>query len=76
MGYQFNLAQDSMPTSFAATLSNNLMNGVNAILSDPNIQPEDQKVAITNLVNYANTQAQWASTFYGSTVPNFSVPTA
>lgn len=74
LGLQIKANNQSIPTSFAANISNTAMAGVNAILSDGNLSPEAKKAAIDNLVSYANAQIGWAEKFYSTTIPKISTP--
>ncbi len=74
LGIQINANRQDMPTSFAAGVSNNVMQGVNAILSDGNLTPASKKQAVDNLVNSANAQLGWAATFFKTPIPLLGSP--
>jgi hypothetical protein len=74
LGIQINANNQSIPTAFAANISNTTMSGVNAILADGNLTPEAKQGAIDNLVKYANAQIAWASAFYSTAIPPISAP--
>lgn len=74
LGLQIKANNAQIPTSFAANISNTTMNGVNAIIGDGNLNAEQKKAAIDNLVKYANSQIGWAEKFYGTTIPAISAP--
>lgn len=74
LGIQVQANRDSIPTSFAANISNTAMTGVNAIMADGNMSADAKKGAINNLVTYANSQIAWAEKFYGATIPRISTP--
>lgn len=74
LGLQIKANRDTIPTSFAANISNTAMAGVNAILADGNMNADAKKGAIANLVNYANAQISWAEKFYGTTIPRVTTP--
>jgi hypothetical protein len=74
LGIQINANNQSIPTAFAANISNTTMSGVNAILADGNLTPEAKQGAIDNLVKYANAQISWASAFYSTAIPPISAP--
>jgi len=74
MNLQIRANRDTIPTSFAANISNTAMNGVNAILADGNMSADAKKGAIANLVSYANAQISWAEKFYGTTIPAVTTP--
>lgn len=74
LGLQIQANRDSIPTNFAANISNTTMAGVNAIMADGNMSADAKKGAISNLVNYANSQISWAEKFYGSTIPRITTP--
>lgn len=66
--------RDTIPTSFAASITNTAMSGVNAIMADGNLSADAKKGAVSNIVNYANAQISWAEKFYGSTIPKITTP--
>jgi hypothetical protein len=74
LGVQIKANNQSIPTAFAANISNTTMQGVGQILSDGNLTPEAKKGAIDNLVNYANSQIGWAEKFYATAIPPISLP--
>lgn len=75
IGLQLKASEAQIPANFAATISANAMNGVNAILADPNLNATEKKAAIDNVINYANSQIAWGSKFYGATIPKITAPT-
>jgi hypothetical protein len=75
LGLQIKANQQTIPTTFAANISNTTMSGVNAIMADGNLTPAAKTTAITNLVTYANAQISWAEKFYHATIPKLSAPT-
>lgn len=74
LGIQIEANKQTIPTSFAANISNTTMQGVNYITSDPNMTAEQKKAAISNIVSYANSQVAWAEKFYGTTIPQITTP--
>ena len=50
------------------------MAGVNAIMADGNLNADQKKGAIDNIVKYANSQIDWASKFYGTSIPAITTP--
>lgn len=74
LGLQINANKQTIPTTFAANISNTAMTGVNAIMADGNMNAEAKKAAIANLVTYANSQIAWAEKFYGTTIPQITAP--
>jgi len=74
LGLQIKANQQTIPTTFAANISNTTMSGVNSIMADGNLTAEAKKAAIGNLVTYANAQISWAEKFYGATIPAISTP--
>jgi hypothetical protein len=74
LNLQIRANRDTIPTSFAANISNTAMAGVNAILADGNMNADAKKGAIANLVSYANAQISWAEKFYGTTIPRVTTP--
>jgi hypothetical protein len=74
MGYAFDLDKYNVSSSYAAMTSQNTLNSINAILADPNLDPEAKKGAIDNIVQVANANLAWASTFYGLSLPSITQP--
>ncbi len=74
LGLQIRANNAQIPTSFAANVSNTVMQGVNAVYAQPmdaNGKPtaEERAAQVQSLVNYANNQISWAEKFYGTTIP-------
>ena len=74
LGLQIKANQQTIPTTFAANISNTTMSGVNSIMADGNLTAAAKTAAINNLVTYANAQIDWATKFYGTTIPKLSTP--
>lgn len=74
LGLQINANKQTIPTTFAANISNTAMTGVNAIMADGNMNAAAKQTAINNLVTYANSQISWAEKFYGTTIPAITTP--
>lgn len=74
LGLQINANKQTIPTTFAANISNTAMTGVNSIMADGNMNADAKKAAIANLVTYANSQIAWAEKFYGTTIPQITAP--
>jgi hypothetical protein len=74
IGLQIEASRDNIPTTFAATIANTTMAGVDAIIADGTLNAGAKQGAISNLVTYANSQIAWASKFYGTTIPPISAP--
>jgi hypothetical protein len=74
LNLQINANNQNIPTSFAASISNTTMAGVNAVMSDPNMSADAKRSAISNLVSYANAQIAWAEKFYNTAIPRISTP--
>lgn len=74
LGLQIKANLQSIPTSFAAQVTNTTMAGVNAIIADGNLNAEAKKTSINNLVTYANAQIAWAEKFYNTTIPRITTP--
>jgi hypothetical protein len=74
LGLQINANKQTIPTTFAANISNTAMTGVNSIMADGNMNADAKKAAIANLVTYANSQISWAEKFYGTTIPQITAP--
>lgn len=60
--------------NYAATLTLNATNQINAILADGNLDAAAKQGAIDNLIKTTNSSLQWASTFYNTTLPGYSAP--
>lgn len=63
-----------IPASFASTITNTTMSGVNAIIADGNLSAAAKQTAVNNLITYANSQISWANKFYGTQVPGITGP--
>lgn len=74
LGVQLNFQKAQVPATFAANISNTAMNGVNAIMADGNLNADQKRAAIDNIVNYANSQISWSEKFYGTTIPKITAP--
>ena len=74
LGLQIKANQQTIPTTFAANISNTTMTGVNSIMADGNMTAATKQTAITNLITYANSQIAWAEKFYGTTIPQIAAP--
>ena len=71
---QIKAQQAQIPSNFAASVSNTTMTGVNAIMADGNLNADQKKTAINNVVTYANSQIEWAKKFYGTEIPKITAP--
>lgn len=71
---QIKAQQAQIPSNFAASVSNTTMTGVNAIMADGNLNADQKKTAINNVVTYANSQIDWAKKFYGTEIPKITAP--
>lgn len=60
--------------NYAATLTLNATNQINAILADGNLDAAAKQGAIDNLIKTTNTSLQWASTFYNTNLPSYTAP--
>jgi hypothetical protein len=74
LGLQIKANQQSIPTAFAANISNTTMAGVNAIMADGVMTATAKQGAIANLITYANSQVAWAEKFYAVTIPKITTP--
>ena len=74
LGLQIKANQQTIPTTFAANISNTTMSGVNSIIADGNLTAAAKTTAINNLVTYANAQIAWAEKFYSATIPKIAAP--
>lgn len=79
--FQKNLTNSQIPTNFALAISNTASNSINAIAADPNLSgtvdssgTSPKSRAIQSVINYSNSQIEWANKFYGTTIPG--LPTA
>jgi hypothetical protein len=75
LGLQINANKATIPSTFAANITNTTMTGVNAIMADGAMNATAKQAAIGNLVTYANSQISWAEKFYGVTMPAITTPT-
>ena len=75
LGLQINANNQNIPTSFAASISNTAMTGVNAIMADANMTAASKQTAVNNLINYANAQISWAEKFYAVAIPRLGTAT-
>lgn len=64
-----------LPQQFAANLSASAMNAIQAILVNADLTPDSKKNAIANVIDAANSQLAWGSTFYNTPLPSMSTPT-
>jgi hypothetical protein len=74
LGLQIKATNANIPTTFAANISNTTMNGVNAVYAQPMSSDgkptaAERQAQVQSLVNYANSQINWAQKFYGTTIP-------
>lgn len=60
--------------NYAATLTLNATNQINAILADGNLDAAAKQGAIDNLIKTTNSSLQWASTFYNTNLPGYTAP--
>jgi hypothetical protein len=72
LNLSINAQNQNIPTSFAASISNTTMAGVNAVMADPNMSAAAKQTSINNLVNYANAQISWAEKFYNTAIPRIA----
>lgn len=75
LNLSINAQNQNIPTTFAASISNTTMAGVNAVMSDPNMNAAAKQTAINNLVSYANAQISWAEKFYNTAIPRIGSAT-
>lgn len=75
LGLQLKANTSAIPSNFAATISANAMNGVNSVMADANLNADQKRAAIDNIVGYANAQIAWGAKFYGTAIPAIGTPT-
>ena len=75
LGLQIDANERQLPLQFASGIVQTLTNGVNAIMADGSLNAGAKQGAIQNLVDYGNAQIAWARSFYGTNIPNITVPT-
>jgi hypothetical protein len=75
LGLQIDANKATIPSTFASSITNTAMTGVNAIMADGAMNAAAKQTAISNLVTYANSQISWAEKFYGTTIPKITTPT-
>lgn len=69
MGFAAELDLDSVPSNFAASVSSNTMNAVNAIAGDPNLDAAAKQNAIQNVIENGNATLRWAAITYKTAFP-------
>ena len=76
MGYAYELDQRNIPQNYAANISAQTLQNVQAIQADPNLEPDAKKAAIKNVIDMANANMSWAETFYNTPMPALRTPGA
>lgn len=64
----------NLSNNFITGIQNTTATSVNQIMTDGKLAGAEQLAAVTKVIDYANTQIDWANTFYGTTVPGISAP--
>ena len=64
----------SVSKTFASNLALATSSTVNAIATDPNLDPDSKRGAIQNAVDNAHSTMQWGSTFYNTPLPTLATP--
>jgi hypothetical protein len=77
LGLQIKANNAQIPTTFAANVSNTVMQGVSAVYAQPmsadgKPTATERAAQVQSLVNYANGQIAWAEKFYGAAIPRIS----
>lgn len=65
LGVQYKLMSAQVPVTFSGKVASDMMDKAGVIMADAVLTPEAKRVAIDNLVQYANTTLSWAQKFYG-----------
>ena len=76
MGYAYELDQRNIPQNYAANISAQTLQNVQAIQADPNLEPAAKQAAIKNAIDMANANMSWAETFYNTPMPALRTPGA
>ena len=76
MGYAYELDQRNIPQNYAANISAQTLQNVQAIQADPNLEPAAKQAAIKNAIDMANANMSWAETFYNTPMPALRIPGA
>jgi hypothetical protein len=63
---QNTLSQSGVGSSFAANLTSNTANAINAVIGDGTMDATAKGQAIDNIIANANSSLSWAQTFYGT----------
>lgn len=71
---QDKLNTSAMPKTFALNLMSTTTASINSVMADPNTSPDAKTSLIDNIINNANSTAQWGSTFSGTPLPSITVP--
>jgi hypothetical protein len=77
LGIQIRANNAQIPTNFAASVSNTVMQGVGAVYAQPmNAEGKptaaERQAQVQSLVNYANSQIGWAERFYNTAIPRIN----
>jgi hypothetical protein len=75
LGLRIDADKQTIPTQFAANISNTTMAGVSSIMGDTTLTAAAKQTAVNNLINYANAQIAWAEKFYATTIPRIGSAT-
>lgn len=76
MGYAYELDQRNVPQNYAANISAQTLQNVQAIQADPNLEPAAKQAAIKNAIDMANANLTWAEVFYNTPMPALRIPGA
>lgn len=76
MGYAYELDQRNVPQNYAANISAQTLQNVQAIQADPNLEPAAKQAAIKNAIDMANANLTWAEVFYNTPMPALRTPGA
>ena len=76
MGYAYELDQRNIPQNYAANISAQTLQNVQAIQADPNLEPAAKQAAIKNAIDMANANLTWAEVFYNTPMPALRTPGA
>lgn len=77
LGLQIKATNAQVPTQFAASVSNTVMQGVGNVYAQPMSSDgrptaAERAAQVQSLVNYANGQLAWAERFYATSIPRIS----
>lgn len=64
------MQQSGLSDQMLGNFASNMQSQIGAIMSDPNMTPEQKTSAMENYYAYANSQMSWMANFFGRSMPN------